>query len=160
MRKILSFFLITFFLLIHYSATAQTKLKAEKAFLAELNNILSNTKEQHWAYKGVMTIDSAFAISKSGDLAVTVRYKDEDGIVIARMSAPVKETKWVAYDLYIILEYNSDVVTSFESKKNSKKLKGLQKSNYFHIGVPLYDGEQKKEELQKLLVNLLKYYRK
>lgn len=137
---------------------AQTKQKAETAFVAELNKIISNSKEQHWAYKGVMTIDSAFAINKKDELSVTVRYTEDNDVVIARMVAPIKKKMRVAYDLYLILEYNDNYVSSYETAKNSTYLKELEKSNYFHIGVPLYEGDKHQEKLQKLLDNLLKYY--
>ena len=148
-----------FSLLLSVAAMAQTKQKAEKAFVAELNKIISNSKEQHWAYKGVMTIDSAFAINKKGDLSVTVRYTEEADVVIARMVAPIKRKMRVAYDLYLILEYNDNYVSAYETAKNSTYLKELEQTNYFHIGVPLYEGYEQQEKLQKLLDNLLKYYK-
>lgn len=151
--------LLYFSLLLPVAATAQTKQKAETAFLAELNKIISNSKEQHWAYKGVMTIDSAFAINKKGELSVTVRYTEDTDVVIARMVAPVKRKMRVAYDLYLILEYNDNAVAAYETAKNSTHLKELEKINYFHIGVPLYEGYKQQEKLQQLLDNLLKYYK-
>ncbi len=140
-------------------AIAQPKQKAQAAFLAELNKIISNSKEQHWAYKGVMTIDSAFAINKKDELSVTVRYTEDTDVVIARMTAPIKRKMRVAYDLYLILEYNDNYVSAYETAKNSTYLKELEKTNYFHIGVPLYEGYKQQEKLQKLLDNLLKYYK-
>ena len=141
------------------AATAQTRQKAETAFLAELNNILKNSREQHWRYKGAMTIDSAFAIDKNGVLSITVRYTEDADVVITRMEAPVKNINQVAYDLYLILEFKGDEVSAYESETNSKILHGLGKSNYFHIGVPVKDGYKQQEKLQKLLDNLLKYYK-
>ena len=140
-------------------AIAQPKQKAQAAFLAELNKIISNSKEQHWAYKGVMTIDSAFAINKKDELSVTVRYTEDTDVVIARMTAPIKRKMRVAYDLYLILEYNDNYVSAYETAKNSTYLKELEKTNYFHVGVPLYEGYKQQEKLQKLLDNLLKYYK-
>ncbi len=141
------------------SAQSPAQKKPEQAFLAELNNILINSKEQHWAYTGAMTVDSAFTISKNGELTVTVRYKDNDEVVVSRMAAPMKEAKWVEYDLYIILQFNGDVVSSFETEKNGTIFKELEKTNYFHIGVPFYDGYERKEKIQKMLKELLKYYK-
>ena len=148
-----------FSLLLPIAATAQSKEKAQAAFLAALNKIISNSKEQHWAYKGVMTIDSAFAINKKGDLSVTVRYTEDTDVVIARIVAPVKKKMRVAYDLYLILEYNANDVSAYETAKNSNHLIELEKTNYFHIGVPLYEGYKQQEKLQKLLDNLLIYYK-
>lgn len=134
------------------TAIAQSKQKAATAFLNELNYILKNSKEQHWKYTGTMTIDSAFAISKAGILSVTVRYTNEDGSYVrSRMEAPVNKIKKVAYDLYLILEYKEDEVTAYESEANSNELKELEKTNYFHIGVPDSDGYTRQEKLQRLL---------
>ncbi len=108
-------------------------MEPETAFLAELNKIISNSKEQHWAYKGVMTIDSAFAINKKGDLSVTVRYTEDTDVVIARMVAPIKRKMRVAYDLYLILEYNDNYVSSYETAKNSTYLKELKKPIIFTL---------------------------
>ena len=157
MKKLIP--LLYFSFLLPVAAIAQSKQKAETAFLAELNKIISNSKEQHWAYKGVMTIDSAFAINKKDELSVTVRYTEDTDVVIARMVAPIKKKMRVAYDLYLILEYNDNNVSAYETAKKSTYLKELEKTNYFHIGVPLYEGYEQQEKLQKLLDNLLKYYK-
>lgn len=103
-------------------ASAQSKKKAEKEFVAALNSVLKNSKEQHWRYTGKMTIDSAFAINKEGILSVKVRYTDEGSVVITRMEAPVKNIQSVAYDLYLILEYETDEITVYESEVNSNGL--------------------------------------
>ncbi len=137
------------------------KQKAEAAFVRQLTYILKGSTEQHWAYKGKMTIDSAFKINKEGILSVSVHYKDEEGNVVrTRMATPVKNIHHVAYDLYIILDCVDDEVSSFESDPNKEELKELDKTNYFHIGVPKGDGYYEQERLQKLLDNLLKYYPK
>ena len=154
MKKILSYF----FLLFPIMGAAQTKQKAEKDFLKELNSILKNAKEQHWKYKGIMTTDAAFAINKEGILSVTVRYNDDGNVVKTRMEAAVKNIKSVAYDLYLILVFKKDEVTVYESEVNSNELKELHKTNYFHIGLPLNDGYKQQEKLQQLLDKLLKYY--
>ncbi len=156
MKTIRNSFLLI--LLMPIIASAQTKQKAEKEFVAKLNSILKNSKEQHWKYTGVMTIDSAFAINKEGVLSVTVRYTDDASVVKTRMEAPVKKIKSVAYDLYLILEYKTDEVTVYESEVNSNELKQVDKTNYFHIGAPLKEGEKQQGKLQELLDKLLKYY--
>lgn len=149
---------IFFFLLMPIIASAQTKQKAEKEFVAELNSILKKSKEQHWKYKGLITIDSAFAINKEGILSVTVRYNDEGSVVKTRMEAPLKNIQLVAYDLYLILVYKTDEVTVYESEENSSELKQVDKTNYFHIGAPAKDGYKQEEKLQGLLDKLLKQY--
>lgn len=136
------------------------KQNTEKEFLTQLNNILINSKEQHWKYTGAMTIDTAFAINKAGVLSATVRYTNEDGsFLITRIEAPVNKILRVAYDLYLILEYKDDEVTVYESEPEKNELVPLNKSNLFHIGVPQKDGYAQKEKLQKLLDKLLKYYK-
>lgn len=76
------------------------------------------------------------------------------------MEAPIKNIKWVAYDLHLILEYKGDEVTIFESAKNSMALQELEKSNYFHIVALLSDGYKNQEKLQQLLDKVLVFYKK
>ena len=138
---------------------AQSKQQASANFIGELNSVLKSSPTHHWAYKGAMTIDSFFTIDPSGVLSVTVRYTNEDSSFLrVRMEAPVRKLKWVAYDLFLILECDGDYVTVYESKDNRKELKLASKTNLFHIGEPAGDGYWYKEQLQKLLNNLLKYY--
>lgn len=143
--------------LVSNTTSAQSKQNAEKEFLKQLNNILLNSKQQHWKFTGPMTVDSAFAINTNGILSATVHYTDDDStIVITRMEAPVKNILRVGYDLYLILEYQDDQVTVFESEPNSKELKETYKTNLFHIGVPPTDSYKQQEKLQQLLDKLLK----
>jgi hypothetical protein len=159
MKKAIQFLMCCICLVIHVTATAQSKQKTEQAFVKQLNKILLDSKQQHWKYKGTMTVDSAFAINTNGILSVTTRYTDDDAtFIITRMEAPVKAIRQVAYDLYLILEYKDEVVTVFESEPNSKDLKKLFNTNLFHIGAPLNDGYKQQEKLQHLLEKLLKYY--
>lgn len=150
---------LIFILLAPTATLAQTQQKAEKEFVTHLNNILKYSDEQHWKYKGVMTIDSAFAINKEGILSVTVRYTDDTSFIRTRMEAPVKNIKWVAYDLYLILEYNKEEVTVYESEINSNELKESSKTNYFHIGAPLPEEMKRQEKLQKLLDKVMVFYK-
>lgn len=141
---------------------AQSKTKAEAAFVAELNAIINNSTQQHWAYEGEkMTIDSAFAISKNGILSVTISYINNEGKkTITRTEAPVNRIERVAYDLYLILEFEDAVVSSFYAKDGSSEFKASEKENYFHIGAPLPEYPERQILLQKLLDNLLKHYKK
>ena len=87
MKKILSFFIITFFLLLQFAVQAQTKQKAEQKFVNQLNSILINSKDNdHWGQTGAMTIDSAFAINKAGILSLTVRYIADDSSFVRASS--------------------------------------------------------------------------
>ena len=101
------------------SLQAQSKQKAEKEFLAELNNILYKSRKQHSLYEGIMTVDSAFAINKEGILSVTLRYTNDSSYKRVRLQAPVKDISLVRYDLYLILEYTDKLVTYFESQWGS-----------------------------------------
>lgn len=141
-----------------YSATAQPQKKVEKDFLNELNSILKKSPTQHWGYDGTMTIDSAFSISPTGILSVTVRYSYDSSFMRARMEAPVSKIIGIAYDLYLILEFTTDEVPVYRSDEGSNELKEISKTYYFHIGEPVGDGLREKEKIEKLLEKLLKYY--
>lgn len=156
MKKLLVFICCCF--LYSHLAFAQTKQKAEKDFLNELNSILKNSPSQHWGFDGVMTIDSGFSISPAGILSVTVRYTTEESFKRARMEAKMSKITGIAYDLYLILEYKTNEVSVFESEEGSNELKENRKSNYFHIGEPVGDGYVEKKKLEQLLEKVLKYY--
>ncbi len=90
MKKIITG--LFFCLLLSLAASAQTKQKAEKEFIDQLNNILINSKEDDWQTGGKMSVDSVFAINKAGILSLSVRYTKEDSsFVRARMEAPVNK---------------------------------------------------------------------
>ena len=142
------------------ATTAQTKQKAEKEFVNQLNNILINSKQDDWQPGGKMSIDSAFAINKAGILSLSVRYTKEDSsFVRVRIESPINKIWRIAYDLYLILEYKTNEVTVFKSATNTNELIEDHKTNYFHIGAPLPEDIRHQEKLQKLLNNLLKYYK-
>jgi hypothetical protein len=75
------------------------------------------------------------------------------------MEAPVNKIQRMAYDLYLILEYKNNEVIVFKSVTNTNELIEDHKTNYFHIGAPLPEDIRHQEKLQKLLDNLLKYYK-
>jgi hypothetical protein len=155
------FICLIYALLVPTMAFAQSKQKAEKDFVNQLNSILKNSSEHdHWLQSGTMTIDSAFAINKAGILSLTVRHTDEDSsFVRARMEAPINKIQRIAYDLYLILEYKADEVTVFKSATNSNELTEDHKTHYFHIGAPWPEDRKHQEKLQKLLDKLLVFYK-
>ena len=158
MKKIITG--LFFCLLLSLAASAQTKQKAEKEFIDQLNNILINSKEDDWQTGGKMSVDSAFAINKAGILSLSVRYTKEDSFFVrVRMESPINKIWRIAYDLYLILEYKTNEVTVFKSATNTNELIEDHKTNYFHIGAPLPEDIRHQEKLQKLLNNLLKYYK-
>jgi len=143
---------------VNVSVIGQSKAKAEKQFLMELNTILKNAKQYHWDYEGKVSIDSPFTISKTGILSVTVRYNENGSLVRARMDAPVNKIKNVLYDLYLILEFEEPLVNIYTSKPGTFLLKKMENSQYFHIAAPIKDGYQQEKRLQQLLENLMKFY--
>lgn len=140
------------------SLQAQSKRKAQKEFLAELNTILKRSSRQRSGYAGTMTIDSAFAISKKGILSVTVRYTSNSRFVRVRTTAPVNKIDNLRYDLYMILEYKDPLVTFYESATDSNSLVETGKGGWFHVGAPLPEDIMYKEKLQAALDKLLKYH--
>jgi hypothetical protein len=143
---------------VNVSVIGQSKAKAEKQFLMELNTILKNAKQYHWDYEGKVSIDSPFTISKTGILSVTVRYNENGSLVRARMDAPVNKIKNVLYDLYLILEFEEPLVNIYTSKPGTLLLKKKENSQYFHIAAPVKEGYQQEKRLQQLLENLMKFY--
>ncbi|MCP9752333.1 hypothetical protein [Ferruginibacter sp. HRS2-29] len=155
-------FLLLVCLSFSLALTAQTKQKAEAAFVAELNDIIRHSTQQHWAFEGEkMTVDTAYAISKAGILSVTISYRKEDGAVtITRTEAPVNKIRRVAYDLYLILEFDGKEVSTYTANNGSTVLRATEKTDYFHIGAPLPEDMSRQARLQKLLDEVQKYYRK
>ena len=140
------------------SLQAQSKQKAEKEFLAELNNILYKSRKQHSLYEGVMTVDSAFAINKEGILSVTLRYTNDSSYKRVRLQAPVKDISLVRYDLYLILEYTDKLVTYFESQWGSEVLEETGKGGWFHVGAPLPEDVAYQQRVQKALNKVKLHY--
>ena len=154
--------LLLLFIVFHSSATAQPKQQAEKAFVAELNNIIKNTKEENEGFKfdGKIVIENEFAINKQGILSLTLLYNNRDGTFNkAKMEAPVNKIQGLSYDLYLILEFKDDAITWHKTAINSTEFIEQSTSSYLHIGVPWPEDIRHKENLQKLLDEVLKYYK-
>ncbi len=152
---------IHFLLLFPFMVMAQTKQKAEQAFVTELNHIIKNSKQQHWAYEGYkMTIDSPFVINKEGILSVTTSYTKDTEFITTKMWAPINKIDKVAYDLYLILEFKrDDVSSSYREGKGNEPFIENEKDFMFHIGAPLVEDMERQIKLQKLLDDLQKYYK-
>ena len=158
MKNRLQLLIFSSLFFVNVSVIGQSKAKAEKQFLMELNTILKNAKQYHWDYEGKVSIDSPFTISKTGILSVTVRYNENGSLVRARMDAPVNKIKNVLYDLYLILEFEEPLVNIYTSKPGTLLLKKKENSQYFHIAAPVKEGYQQEKRLQQLLENLMKFY--
>lgn len=148
--------IILFLALAHFNGSAQNKQQAEKSFVKELNKIINNSDEHHWAYEGKMSIDTPFSIDKNGILSVQIRYVTDSSAVKIRMEAPIYKAMYVLYDHYIILEYPKEDVTIM-NLENETELPS--KNNLFHIGAPI-NGYTKQDKLQLLLEKVLKFYKK
>lgn len=155
----LIFTLLIFFQL---ALQAQGKQNAESAFLKEINNVLI----QHPPDAGFNTmyhvdsimIDSPFTI-KEGILSVTYRYAANSTFVKIRAAAPVSHLTEVGYDHYLILLFKDKAVTQYQFEGNDNIATETIKKDLLHIGTPVKDGYGEKENLQKLLNKLLKYYK-
>lgn len=155
--------LLLFLLLFSSSLSlAQSKEKAQTAFLKELNTILQNSKEYDWNYfmqeVETVKIEKTFAINND-ILSVSINYKIGDSITTITMEAPVNKIKSVNYDHYLVLEFETDEVTNQQYISNSEIIETTTKQNYFHIGTPIKDGRKEREKLEKLLEKLLKNYK-
>lgn len=160
MRKI---GLLLFLLLFSSSLSlAQSKEKAQTAFLKELNTILQNSKEYDWIHfmqeVETVKIEKPFAINND-ILSVSINYKIGDSITTITMEAPVNKIKSVNYDHYLVLDFETEDVTKQHYLPNSNTIETTTKQNYFHIGTPIKDGRKEREKLEKLLEKLLKKYK-
>ena len=162
--KMKTIFASVFFLLIFPTiAFAQPKQKAETAFLAKLNSALNSSEAESrgYGFQDSKIIDAPFSIDGKGNLSLTIRRINADSsVVISKMEAPVNKINHVAYDLYLILEFEGDNVTWQTSKLNSNKIAKSYKTNDLSVGIPWPEDKRHQIELQKLLNEVLKYYKK
>ena len=153
-----------FFALLFCSAfaAAQSKEKAQNAFLQQLNTILLNSKEYTWndfMQEGAsVQVVKPFTISNDV-LSMTLNYKIADSTTTIAMEAPIAKIKSVVYDHYLVLLWDEEEVTKQQFLSNSTVLDKTTKQNYLHIGTPVKDGRKEQEKLEKLLEKLLKYYK-
>jgi hypothetical protein len=157
-----SLFIIVIITLFQINTYAQPKQQAEKAFVAELNNLIKNTKEENEGFKfdGEKIIEQEFAINEQGVLSLTLRYKNNDGTFYkSRMESPINKIQGITYDLYLILEFKNEDVTWHKTAINSNEFTEKSTSNSLHIGVPWPEDIRHKEKLQKLLDELMKFYK-
>ncbi len=161
MRKIL--ILLCCFTFVVNLTTAQPKQKAETAFLAKLNSALntSDTESRGYGFPDLKIIDTPFSIDNKGNLLLTIRRINADStFVISKMEAPVNKIKHVAYDLYLILEFEGNNVTWQTLEPNSNNIEKSYKTNELSVGAPWPEDKRHQIELQILLNEVLKYYKK
>ena len=131
-----------------------------------MKNLINNIFIQHPPEAGFNTmykidsimIDSPFTI-KEGILSVAYRYVADSAIVKIRAAAPVSHLKDIGYDHYLVLMFRDEAVTQYQYEGNDNTPTETIKKDLLHIGTPIKDGYGEKENLQKLLNKLLKYYK-
>lgn len=141
---------------------AQSKEKAQTAFLKELNTILQNSKDYAWndfmQEVSSVKIEKPFAIIDDV-LIVKLTYKVADCTTRITMSAHVAKIKSIVYDHYLVLQFDEDEVVKEQFLPNDDVVSAATAQNYFHIGTPVKDGRKELGKLEKLLEKLLKYYK-
>lgn len=150
------------FVLLPIMAFSQTKQQAEIAFLEELNILFADTtaESQGMGFPDKKIIEAPFTINKEGVLTVTLKRINADATVeISRMEAPINKIKQVVYDLYLILEFKDEDVTWLKFAPNSTTIADTSSGKYFHIGIPLPEDERHQIKLQKMVDELLKFYK-
>ena len=141
-------------------SSAQAPPKAALEFVKLLNTIAYHTSvPSPWEYEGKFSIDSAYAISKTGLLSTTFRYTTDTSVLRIRMTVAVADIRDIFYDYYIGLVCYSDAVTIYEATSSSSTLIESGKNYLFHVGISDYEGEKQQEQLLKILVQLKKYYK-
>ena len=156
-NKLLLFIVLT---IPSLKSSAQAPPKAALEFVKLLNTIAYLTAvPSPWEYEGKFSIDSAYAISKTGLLSTTFRYTTDTSVLRIRMTVAVADIRDIFYDYYIGLVCYSDAVTIYESKTNNSELIESGKNYLFHVGISDYEGEKQQAQLQKVLVQLKKYYK-
>ena len=148
MKIKLSIYTLITFCLLSLTGFSQSKSKAEKDFLKELNDILKETANQHWEFDGKMSIDSPFAINSRGLITSTVKYTTDTSVVRVRSEAPVNKITFARQDVYIYLEYRDKSVIVYEQKTNQDWQIKFRR-NMFHIGMGDDDGKQADKVQQK-----------
>ncbi len=154
--KIRLFVCLVTTLCLFQSSFAQSKVKAEKDFLKELNDILKASANQHWEFDGTMSIDSPFSINSQGMLTSTVRYTTDTSVTRVRTEAPVNKITFARQDVYVYLEYRDKSVMVYE-QKNNKDWSIKFKRNMLHLGTGDEDGKQA-DKVQKKFDKLREFY--
>lgn len=152
----LFFFLCAF----AFNSSAQKKLSLEETtFLKTLNALVSTTKQNHWAFDEPLKIDSAYHII--GDsISLTLKATGTQGNKRIRFTAPIRKMADVIYDLYLILEFEGDVVNTYEQVDNGPWTY-IETGNYFYVGAVQSKNKKElklKEDIEKAWTRLaLKY---
>ena len=155
--------LLLFFvcLLVALQSNAQTRKKAELEFIKRLNTIANNSvAPSPREFEGKYSIDSAYAISKTGLLSTTFRYTTDTSFFRMRLTVPISKIRDIFYDYYLVMVCDPNAVTIYRSATNRKAVKESGNDYLFHIGVPVSAGEVQQEKLQQALVALQHYYGK
>jgi hypothetical protein len=141
---------------LNHTVVAQSKQKAEKDFLKELNDILKKSENQHWEFDGKMSIDSPFTINSQGMLTSTVKYTTDTSVTRVRTEAPVNKITFARQDVYVYLEFRDKSVMVYEQKGNRDWVLRF-KRNMLHIGMGDEAGKQA-DKVQKQFDKLREFY--
>lgn len=119
-----------------YSQTSKQQSKAQKEFLQLLNKMLTQKNAQHhWMYEDPYTVVQPFKIDSAGRLSVTLKYANDSSWFLHRMEMPVASIHVIAWDMYAILESETENVFVYESAAKDTQLKQVDKRNIFHVAL-------------------------
>jgi hypothetical protein len=135
------------------AAAGQLRQQTCTALVKELNAVLHSTPGLHWQHTGVMQVDSAFALKPNGELSVTVRYYTGNSFYRVRMCAQIQHVRTVQDQVYLLLEFNENVVYVFRSPLNSEDLFLLEKTDLMYVGKGI-QVDRRKTEIQQLVQKL------
>ena len=142
--------------LFQVSAFAQSKQKVQRAFLKELNAVLTTKATADFDEGITMMVDSAFTINQMGELTVTVRHKTDSSSYRIRRVITVNKIKDVTQDRFILLA-SDNAASIFSSDTNSEALLFRGQQDLLHVGVK-EDNFKTLEKLKRKLKAVQRYY--
>jgi len=141
-------YIITIFALVVVLQTnAQTKEKATTTFIAALNNLVTHTTIQHWAFDTPFTVDSAFHLN--GDsITATFRYKTDSSFFRIRYAAPINKISTIGHDMYLMMVFKGNQVL-VQQQIADEGWELYDTRNLFHIGLAETDEQL---EIKKIIL--------
>lgn len=148
-------------LLFGVMAHSQQPQKAEKDFTNLLTDIAAYTwktpKNDFNEHDSIVVI-KPYEIKKN-ILSVTQQNKINDTMYTIKMEVPINKIKNVYVDIYTVLNFFDDDGTIYKTNINNGNKTEVLKTQDWNVGIPFYLGEERTAELQKLLEELLKFYK-
>lgn len=127
MKNLIPIFLWAF---ISLSGHSQEK-KNYKPVLKELNKMLHHAEEFSWMYEPAFEIVQPYKVSND-TLSVIIRGMCNDKPVTHKYEAPLSDLSDYIWDVYYVLQFNSESVKISELTKN--KWAVIEQRSYFHLG--------------------------